>query len=588
MNSMQLVDFTTLTAVRAELCREWIPARLEQVYQSDRHTIFLALRTMTQRGWLTIAWHPEGARVCLGEPPPRIPDTFTFSEQLRAKLNGCALIKIETIAPWERVLDLQFAKRPGDLPLYHLYVEIMGKYSNVILTDGNNQIISVAYQVSSAQSSMRTVQTGQIYQPPPPMLTDTPDLEETLAIWQQKVSLIPGKLQGQLLKTYRGISPTVVDLMLEVAHLDGEQCVTSLTTEDWQRLFLHWQEWLKAIASSTFTPGWTEKGYTVLGWGITKTSKTVQALVNSYYTQELNQQGFRQLRHQLLQKLANLLKKLHLKADTYQKRLQQSDTADEYRQRADLLMAYLHLWQPGMKSITLEDFETGKPIKINLNPEKNAVGNAQFLYKQQQKLKRVRSAVEPLLEGVLSEINYLEQVEASLNQVEEYKHPQDLKTLEEIREELINQGYLEVKQQRSRTTNEEIHPHIYRSPSSFELWIGRNNRQNDQLTFRIASDYDLWFHTQEIPGSHVLLRIPPGKVAEEVDLQFAADLAAYYSRARQSEQVSVVCTQPKYVYKPKGAKPGMVIYKRETILWGHPLLAKNYAIEGLYSTTQKH
>ena len=578
---MQLFDFTTLTAVCAELCREWIPARLEQVYQSDRHTIFLALRTMTQRSWLTIAWHPEGARVCLSEPPPRIPDTFTFSEQLRAKLNGCALIKIETIAPWERVLDLQFAKRPGDLPLYHLYVEIMGKYSNVILTDGNNQIISVAYQVSSAQSSMRTVQTGQIYQPPPPLLTDTPNLEETLASWQQRVSLIPGKLQRQLLKAYRGISPTVVNLMLEVARLDGEQCVTSLTNEDWQRLFLYWQEWLKAIASSTFTPGWTEKGYSVLGWGITATSETVQALVNSYYTKELNQQGFRQLRHQLQQKLANLLKKLRLKADTYQKRLQQSDNADEYRQQADLLMCYLHLWQPGMKSITLEDFETGKPIEINLNPEKNAVSNAQFLYKQHQKLKRARSAVEPLLEEVLSEIDYLEQVEASLNQVEEYKYTQDLKTLEEIREELINQGYLEAKQQRSRTTNEEIHPHIYRSPSGFELWIGRNNRQNDQLTFRIASDYDLWFHSQEIPGSHVLLRILPGKIAEEVDLQFAADLAAYYSRARQSEQVSVVYTQPKYVYKPKGAKPGMVVYKQETILWGHPLIAKKYAIEAL-------
>lgn len=110
----------------------------------------------------------------------------------------------------------------------------------------------------------------------------------------------------------------------------------------------------------------------------------------------------------------------------------------------------------------------------------------------------------------------------------------------------------------------------YRTPSGFELLIGRNNRQNDQLTFRLAGDYDLWFHAQEIPGSHVLMRVEPGAVPEEADLQFAADLAAYYSRSRQSDLVPVVYTEPKHVYKPKGAKPGIALYKQEQILWGKP------------------
>jgi predicted ribosome quality control (RQC) complex YloA/Tae2 family protein len=112
--------------------------------------------------------------------------------------------------------------------------------------------------------------------------------------------------------------------------------------------------------------------------------------------------------------------------------------------------------------------------------------------------------------------------------------------------------------------------HRYRTPSGFEVLIGRNNRQNDQLTFRVAGDYDLWFHAQEIPGSHLLLRLEPGAVPEEADLRFAANLAAYYSRARQSDQVPVVYTEPKHVYKPKGAKPGIAIYKQERILWGQP------------------
>ncbi|MBE9125950.1 NFACT family protein, partial [Coleofasciculus sp. LEGE 07081] len=151
---MQLVDFTTLIAACAEIRAEWIPARIEQVYQRDRFTISLALRTLNSRGWLTLSWHPQAARICISNPPPRTPDTFTFSDQLRHQLNGLALVAIETIAPWERVLDLQFARRPGDPAIWHLYVEVIGKYSNLILTGADNLIVTAAHQVSAQQSSV--------------------------------------------------------------------------------------------------------------------------------------------------------------------------------------------------------------------------------------------------------------------------------------------------------------------------------------------------------------------------------------------------------------------------------------------------
>ncbi|HEY9649831.1 MAG TPA: NFACT family protein, partial [Coleofasciculaceae cyanobacterium] len=285
---------------------------------------------------------------------------------------------------------------------------------------------------------------------------------------------------------------------------------------------------------------------------------------------------FTQLRHQLAQKIGNSLGKLRQKALTFKERLQQSDQADQYRQHADLLMAHLQDWEAGMKAIALLDFETQKPITIPLNPEKNAVQNAQALYKQHQKLKRARNAVEPLLQEVQEEIDYLEQVEASLSQLDTYSSSDDLQALREIREELIQQQYLDAPEQRSRDVADASEPYRYRTPSGFEVLIGRNNRQNDQLTFRVAGDYDLWFHTQEIAGSHVLLRLEPGTVPDTTDLQFAADLAAHYSRGRQSDQVPVVYTEPKYVYKPKGAKPGMAIYKREQILWGRPQQGRNY------------
>ena len=564
---MQPVDYTTLAAVCAQLRQDWIPARTEQVYQRDRYTIAIALRTLNKRGWLTLSWHPQGARICLSEPPPRTPDTFTFSDQLRHQLGGLALTAIAAIAPWERVVDFQFAPRPGEAPLWHLYAEIMGKYSNLVLTDANGQIVTAAHQVSAAQSSLRTVQTGQPYELPPPLTGTLPSLQESQQRWQERVSLVPGAISRQMLKAYRGLSPTLARSLAEAAQLDPQ--ATELSESDWQRLFERWQEWLQALETDHFTPGWTNSGYTVMGWGITKPAADVHSLLHRYYSNQLNGQAFQQLRHQLVQKVNSLLSKLRQKADTFEQRLQQSEQAELYRQQADLLMAHLHQWQPGMKAIALSDFETGQPVILALNPEKNAVQNAQALYKRHQKLKRASAAVEPLLQEVRSEQEYLEQIESILAQVDEYQTASDLQTLEEIREELIEQKYLEA-QQHNRRTADESKPHRYTTPSGFELWIGRNNRQNDRLTFRTAGDYDLWFHAQEIAGSHVLLRLEPGAVPDQADLQFAADLAAYHSRARQSDQVPVVYTEPKHVYKPKGAKPGMAIYKQERIIWGKP------------------
>ncbi|WP_414526430.1 NFACT family protein [Nodularia chucula] len=569
---MQPVDYTTLTASCSELRAHWLPSRLEQVYQRDRHTIAVALRTLKQRDWLEISWHPQAARISIGEPPPRLPDTFTFSQQLVHQLGGLALVDIQAIAPWERVVDLQFARRPGEDALYHIYVEVMGKYSNAILTDANKMIITAAHQVGQHQSSVRPIQTGQPYEIPPKLTGPVPSLSESPERWQERVSLVPGAIKRQLLKSYSGLSSALVESILVAANLPPEITTDQLRAEDWEKLFTRWQEWLQALELSKFQPAWTAKGYTVMGWGAVTPETNIQTLLNRYYTDELNQQVFAQLQHQLNQKLHNILVKLRNKAATFSQRLQQSDQADEYRAKADLLMSHLHKWQPGMIEIILTDFETEQPVAIALQPDKNAVQNAQKLYKQHQKLKRARAAVEPLLFDVNSEVSYLEQVEAAIAQIENYQTAADLQALEEIRDELISQKYLEDPGYRSRSNSETASTnfHRYHTPNGFEVLIGRNNRQNDQLSFRVAGDYDLWFHAQEIPGSHLLLRLEPGAVPETVDLQFVANLAAYYSRARQSEQVPVVYTQPKHVYKPKGAKPGIAIYKQERILWGQP------------------
>jgi predicted ribosome quality control (RQC) complex YloA/Tae2 family protein len=589
---MQPLDFTTLTALCQELRRDWLPARLEQVYQRDRFTLYLAIRTLQGRSWLALSWHPQAARLHIADAPPKQPDTFTFSQQVWHQFSGLALVEIALLAPWERVVDLQFARRPGDDILGHLYVEIMGQYSNVILVNQQQEIISAAHQVSRQQSSLRPVQTGNLYEAPPAQTQACPSLEEPLERWRDRLALIPNLLRKAILKTYCGLSSALVAELLQAAELDWDLHTEAIVPEQWQALFHQWQIWLQQLATGPFYPSLTAQGYSVLGWRSAEQSGnsagqagvTLQQLLNHYYGDHLSQQDFDQLRHQLQQKVSYFLGKLRHKRDGFLDRLGASERSDLYRQQADLLMAHLHQWQAGMTVMELTDFETGQPMQIALSPEKSAVQNAQALYKQHQKLKRAKDAIAPLLQAVQTEISYLEQVETALHQIDGNSTKADLEAIGEIREELIQQGYLKeaASQGRNRkgatATPSSSHPASqpmrFQTPSGFELLIGRNNRQNDYLTFRTASDYDLWFHTQEIPGSHVLLRIPAGSTLEESDLQFTADLAAYYSQARQSEQVPVIYTQPKLVFKPKGSPPGTVLYKQETVIWGNPQRAQ--------------
>lgn len=569
---MQPVDLTTLTAICAELRADWVPARLEQVYQRDRFCVALSLRTLNRRGWLDLCWHPQAAHLSMGDPPPRTPDTFTFSQQLKHQLGGLTLVAIAPLDPWERAVDLQFAKRPGDPVLWHLYVEIMGQYSNVILATAENSVITAAQQVNARQSSVRQIQTGQPYDRPPALTDARPSLEESLDSWRDRVALVPGPLQRTLLKTYRGLSSNLVQSMIQAANLDTSQNTDTLTDADWQALFGQWRTWLQRLDKQAFQPGWTASGYTVTGWGMVQPADSVQQVVHRYYTHHLNQQAFGQLRHQVSQKVAAVIKKLEVKKRDFESRLGQSDQADQYREQADLLMAYLHEWTPGLAHLSLPSFETGDPVKIPLHPDRNAVQNAQALYKRHQKLRRSRDAIDPLLADVSAELDYLEQVAVAIAQLDQYHNPDDLESLAEIRSELIQQGYLADSDYRPGQGGTSAAENFlrYTTPGGFEVLIGRNNRQNDHLTFRVATDYDLWFHTQEIPGSHLLLRLDPGAVPDESDLQFTADLAAYYSRARQSEVAPVIYTAPKHVYKPKGAKPGIAIYKHEQVIWGNP------------------
>lgn len=567
---MQPVDLTTLRALQQDLAHHWLPARVETLQQIDLWTVCLCLRTLQARIWVLVSWHPQAARTHLCAPPPKASDPFQFSQSLQRQLKGLALIDLQLADPWERVLEWRFARRPGDEPVWRLYLEVMGRYSNAVLVDRQGMIFACGHGVSERQSSVRPVQPGLPYQSPPALMEMRPSLEESFDRWQETVSLIPGPVAKRILKAYRGVSGSLVGSLLQEAGVAQGMDTTDLSREQWRRLFEGWREWLQRLEQGSFVPGWTRSGYTVLGWDLQQPADSIHTLLETYYGDQLHRETFSRERLRLQQKLRSALKKLYHRRDQFQQKLHQSDQADEAKHRADLLMAHLQAWQPGLDQISLPDFETGEPIPIPLDPELNAVSNAQLYYKRHRKQKRARNAVLPLWQAAEAEIQYLEQVEDALEQLDRYRSLEDLQTLEQIRGELIQQNLLSDPQQRTPAQPTEIAYRRFQTPRGLEIWVGRNNHQNDQLTFRVAQDTDWWFHAQEIPGSHVLLRLPPGEVAEDQDLQVAADLAAYFSRARLSEQVPVVYTRPKHVHKPKGSLPGMVIYKQETVMWAQP------------------
>ncbi|MGQ9865715.1 MAG: Rqc2 family fibronectin-binding protein [Pseudanabaenaceae cyanobacterium] len=557
---MQPFDFTTALAVAVEV-RARLPGRVEQVLQPDRFTLVLLLRTFTGKQGLTLSWHPQAARFGWSGLPPRRTDTFAFRQQVGHQIQGLVLVTVAPAAPWERVLRFDFAERPGDPPRWYLYLEIVGQYSNAVLVNGDGVVVAAARQVGDRQSRLRSIQTGETYQLPPPRLAANPDLAEPLEGWRDRLTVLGLPLGKGTLAAYRGVSTALVEGLWAQVGLSLKTDPRTLTAADWERGFAVWQRWLRAIAEETLALQETATGYG-LAWMGEGTGPS--AIVANYYEVRLQQETNRRLAQQLRQGIQAQLAKLQRKAEGFRDRWARSETADALRAEADLLMAHLHLWQPGLAALTVPDFATGEPRTLTLDPASTGLQNAQARYRQYQKLKRSRDILIPLLAEVTAEIAYLEQVAATLELGED-----DPETLLETEAELVEQGYWTAPSRPKAKPKTVLACRRYTSPNGWEVWVGRNNRQNDWL-WREAQTWDIWLHAQEIPGSHVLLRLAPQTPPDPQDLQYAANLAARYSRARLSDRVPVVWVRPQHLFKPKGAKPGMVAYRHEQVVWGTP------------------
>ena len=551
------MDVTTLRAVLAEWRPLLLPSRFEKAQQASPQALQIGLRSLSGNHWLELSWQAEAARLHTIPPPPRQGDGSTLAQQLQHGLKGLALIEIQQQG-WERVVELGFARRPGEPVLRWLVVELMGRHSNLLLLDADRQVVALARQVKPQQSRLRPIGTGDPYQPPPPLAGEPPRLEESFASWQRRLRLVPLPLQQALRDAYQGISPALVRQLLPCGW--GELAVDSISPEQWQQLWQGWRQWLEAVQLGRFSWQLEPAGYRCWGGssGHTPAANPTLAInqgLAAYFSEQLGAQVLAQQRQQLQHRLQATVERESRQASEQQALLDAVPEGEALQRRADTLLS-------------------------QLQPSRQCIEEAQKLYKTARKRRRSVAAITPRLElhrqrlaSLEASLTYLEQAD-SLEQVGSLAA--ELEALLAERGQRKSAGG---RQSRRAGAIEGVpQPLELHTPSGLPIQIGRNHRQNEWIAFRQARRGDLWFHAQELAGSHVVLKSSE-RLASDADLQAAADLAAHYSRGRGNRRVPVVMVPTEELQRIPGAAPGTVRHRGGSVLWGEPQRALSLLTE---------
>jgi predicted ribosome quality control (RQC) complex YloA/Tae2 family protein len=560
--SIQAMDVTTLRAVLAELRPLLLPSRFEKAQQTDGDCIDLALRTLGGIHWLALAWQAEAPRLLAIPAPPRRGEGSTLARQLQHSLRGLALVGIAQHG-WERVVELRFARRPGEPAERSLVLETMGRHSNLFLLDGRRRVVALARQVRPDQSRRRPIGTADPYRPPPAMEGEAPSPGEPEADWQRRLSLLPIPLGQALRQAYQGIGPALARQLCAGAAAGGadadggggdgasgegatllDRNVRELTPLQWNRLWRRWCAWLGTCEQGSFTLAWGGPSDYRCWDGPPLPAGHDPLAINHglarYYAERLARRTLVRRHRALHQRLELAMEREHREVDRQQALLAAIPEAEDLSRRADALLC-----EP--------------------RPSREQVEEAQALYRRARKLRRSRQAILPRLALHQDRCRWLE---ASLTYLEQAETPQQLEDLEEECGEFSSRsgGGGARRTTAARTT---ACPLELQTSSGLRLQVGRNHRQNESISLRQARRGDLWFHAQECPGSHVVLKASEGTPAE-ADLASAADLAAHFSRGKGNRRVPVVMVPTDDLQRIPGAGPGTVRHRGGTILWGEP------------------
>lgn len=535
--------------------------RISKVHQPYQSEIILVMRANGKNHKVLLSAHPSYARIQITEIPYENPNTPpNFCMMMRKQLEGAILENIEQIGN-DRVIHFTFKSRDeiGDVRNVVLIVELMGRHSNIFLIEQDTKrIVDCIKHVPTSMNTYRSVMPGATYISPPHQDKLNPFATTEAEIAQVVTPDPETTMQKQLQTAYQGLGgDTAAELVYRSESNPAE-------------LPAVFQAFISEVSDGKYTPTLTENNkkehFTPTPFlsltGEKKLFPSLSQLLDAYYSgkaekDRVNQQGSELIRlvNVELQRNVKKLKKL-------EKTLVETEYADDYRVKGEILTAYLHEFEKGQKEVTLPNFyDEEKPLLITLDVRKNPSQNAQKYFAKYQKLRNAVAFVGEQIELTLSEIDYLESVATQLS----LATPKDVA---EIKEELMQEGYLKKKKTKKKQMKvQQSKPDTYLSSDGTTILVGKNNLQNDQLTLKTARKSDIWLHTKNIPGSHVIIQ--DADPSEETILE-AANIAAYFSKSQLSASVPVDLVPVKLIRKPNGAKPGYVIYEGQRTVYVTP------------------
>ena len=523
-----------------ELRRELVNGRIQKINQPFEQELVLQIRSNRQSHRLLLSAHPVFGRIQLTQTTfenPAQPSTFIMV--LRKYLQGALIESIEQIEN-DRIVEITVSNKNeiGDHIQATLIIEIMGKHSNILLVDkSSHKILEVIKHVGFSQNSYRTLLPGSTYIAPPSTESLNP-----FTVKDEKLFEI---LQTQEL-TAKNLQNLFQGLGRDTAN-ELERLLVSDKLSTFRNFFD--QETKPYLTETSFSP-------VPFANQVGEPFTSLSDLLDTYYKDKAERDRVKQQASELIRRVENELQKNRHKLKKQEKELLATDNAEEFRQKGELLTTFLHQVPNDQDQVILENYYTNQPITITLDKALTPSQNAQRYFKRYQKLKEAVKYLTELIEETKATILYLESVETVLNQA-------GLEEIAEIREELIQTGFIR-RRQREKIHKRKKPEQYLASDGKTIIYVGRNNLQNEELTFKMARKEELWFHAKDIPGSHVVIsgNLNP---SDEVKTD-AAELAAYFSKGRLSNLVQVDMIEVKKLNKPTGGKPGFVTYTGQKTL----------------------
>lgn len=522
-----------------ELQDELLYGRIQKVNQPFEHELVLTIRNNRKNYKMLLSAHPVFGRLQITKTDfqnPQTPNTFTMI--MRKYLQGAVIENITQIEN-DRVLEIAFSNKNeiGDNIKVTLVVEIMGKHSNIILIDkAESKIIESIKHIGFSQNSYRTILPGSTYIAPPKTDAKNPFTvsDEKLFEILQTEDLAPRHLQ----KLFQGLGR------------DTAENLAAQLSDDKLKQF-------RAFFARPVQPNMTDKSFAAVPFDKSgQTFDSLSELLDVFYQDKAERDRVNQQSSDLIHRVQTELDKNIKKLAKQEKELAATENAEEFRQKGELLTTYLSMVPNNQDQVELDNYYTNEKIAIALDKSLTPNQNAQRYFKKYQKLKEAVKHLTGLIEETKHTITYLESVETALSHA-------SISDIEDIREELVETGFVKRRTRDKRHKRKKPEQYLA-SDGKTIIMVGRNNLQNDELTFKMAKKGELWFHAKDIPGSHVLIKdnLNP---SDEVKTD-AAELAAYYSKSRLSNLIQVDMIEAKKLNKPTGAKPGFVTYTGQKTL----------------------